>query len=299
MTTARMETIVGLKGHFTLSVQRPDRTDVYEFDNLITNAGMDSIGNITYASGGNLGACLVGSGSAAPANTDTAIKSFIAGQGATGTTSAVTTDHGSLTKTYKFAQGAVVGNLAEVGISDKGDNTGMLFSRALILDGGGSPTTITVTTIDILTVTYELDLYWPTSDATVTLADGATTYTVTCRAAETVSGGYWAQFISNVFGGSNNAFWSISAYTGAIGSITGVPSTPIGVSSVYTRGAYTSGSYSRTDTVLIDINTWNGNLTAFEWTSPIGAYQFGFSPAIAKDNTKTLALARTISWARR
>lgn len=299
MTTAHIEQEIGLKGHFKLSVQRPDRTDVYEFDNLITNAGLDSIGNSAYANNSNLNFCLVGSGSSAPANTNTSLASFIAGNAITSSTSGMLSDHGALTNTYVFAQGAVVGNLAEVGVSDKIDNTGMLFSRALILDSGGSPTTITVTSIDILTVTYELDLYWPTSDTTTTLTDGATTYTVTGRAAENTSGAWWAQSISNAYGGANNVWWSITAYTGSIGPITATPSAQLGYSAEYTRGAYSSGTYSRTDTALIDINTWNGNLTAFEWTSPLGAYQFGFSPAIAKDNTKTLTLSRTISWARR
>lgn len=298
MTTANIETSVGLKGHFTLSVKRPDRTDVYEFDNLITNAGLNSIGDATYSTAQNIAFCLVGSGSTAPANTDSALQSFIAGRGVASTSNSVLSDHGAYISTFVFAQGAVVGNLAEVGIASKADNTGMLFSRALVLDGGGSPTTITVTSIDILTVTYELDLYWPTSDTTVTLTDGATSYTVTCRAADSTNAFYWASGIYNIGSGGNNVWYNVTAYTGSLGSITGKPATGIGSLVSYTRGSYTPGSYMRTDTVLIDINTWNGNLTAFEWTSPVGAYQFGFSPAIAKDNTKTLSLARTITWAR-
>ena len=48
-----------------------------------------------------------------------------------------------------------------------------LFSRALIRDGAGNPTTLTVTAIDILTVTYQLRLYRPTTDIVSTVCSTA------------------------------------------------------------------------------------------------------------------------------
>lgn len=299
---------VGLKGHFTIRVAHGDGSvDEYKFDNLITNSGMDSIGNSAFSSASvNYSLanqqCAVGTGNTAPAFTDTALTAFLAGTAITNVATSLTSTYGSNVYTYAFAQGAVVGNIAEVGTgtTGSGGNLGTMFNHALILDGGGHPTTIPCTAIDQLTVTYEVDVYWPTTDTLVNLTDSYTgaNYTVTCRAAQTTSGSWWGGYGINIYCANNPAWYSITGYTGALGPITGQPSSQINSNTPYTRGSYTSGSYSRTDTVTIPYSTWNGNLTAFMWTSGLGTFQFGFSPYIPKTNTQSLTLTRSITWAR-
>lgn len=299
---------VGLKGRFTIRVAHADGSvDEYKFDNLITNSGMDSIGNVAFADGiinyslANQ-YCAVGTGNTAPAFTDTALTAFLAGTGITGAASTLNSTFGANVYTYAFAQGAVVGNIAEVGTGSQGTggNLGTMFNHALILDGGGHPTTIPCTAIDQLTVTYEVDVYWPTTDTIVNLTDSFTgaNYTVTCRAAQTTSANWWGSDGINVFSGPNNNWYMVIAYTGALGPITGNPASQILPDEYYTKGSYTSGSYTRSDTITIPYTTWNANLTAFMWTNALGAFQFGFSPAIPKTNTQSLTLTRSITWAR-
>ncbi|KAK6697116.1 hypothetical protein SNK04_014381 [Fusarium graminearum] len=87
-----------------------------------------------------LAACRVGTGSTAPAVTDTAL----ANQVATTTTvsartsgvQATTPYFGWFRSTYRFAPSGTAQNLAEVGVATLA--TGGLFSRALIVDGGGA-----------------------------------------------------------------------------------------------------------------------------------------------------------------
>lgn len=55
----------------------------------------------------------------------------------------------------QFARGVAAGNISEMGATWKNDGS-VLFSRALIKDGGGTPTSITVLADEFLTVTYEL-----------------------------------------------------------------------------------------------------------------------------------------------
>lgn len=303
-----LPTRVGLAGRYTLDVRRPDRVDRYAFHNLITNTGMDSVGLSSAVDGNgfatNCAWCAVGTGNTAPAFTDTQLTAFLAGHAYTSTpTSTSGTGYEGALYTFAFAQGAVVGNIAEVGtgIANTG-STGFspMFSHALILDSGGNPTTIPVTAIDQLTVTYEVDVYWPTTDTIVNITDSNTgqVYAVTCRAAQVGTSGWWGSYGPNVYAGSNNVWYYIQAYTGALGPITGDPASQVGVRYYYARGSYVTGSYQRIDSFTQSIANWNANLTAFEWSNALGTFQFGFSPAVPKTNTQTLTLNRSISWAR-
>lgn len=303
-----LPTRVGLAGRYTLAVRRPDRIDRYAFHNLITNSGLDSVGLSTAVTppndtAANCAWCAVGTGNTTPAETDTELTAFLAGvQGAFSNATSGTGYRGAL-YTYAFAQGAVVGNIAEVGTgmaNSGGTGFNPMFSHALILDSNKNPTTIPCTAFDQLTVTYEVDVYWPTTDTTVNITDSNTgqVYAVTCRTAETTLDYWWGSQGPNVYAGSSNAFTAIMAYTGALGPITGDPADQIGNQFYYTRGSYVSGSYERIDTFKQDINDWNGSLTAFVWTCALGTFQFGFSPAVPKTNTQTLTLDRSISWSR-
>lgn len=311
--TLVIPTPVRIAGRYRIDVRRPDRVDTYSFHNLITNSGLDSIGNsalanqpyVPSAAAGNFALCGVGTGNTAPAFTDVGLTAPLAYQNLTAASGTLTSTHGGNIGTFTFAQGAVVGNIAEVGVgAENTTHNGFtqMFSHALILDSNHNPTTIPVTSIDQLTVTYECDVYWPTADTVVHITDSNTgvQYTVTCRAAETTSGNWWGNTGINAFSGSNNLWYTTYAYTGALGPITGDPTLPVSDPGFinYSQGAYVSGSYSRTDTVVATPTQWNDALTCFEWTNALGAFQFGFTPTITKNNTQTLTLKRLISWAR-
>ena len=83
--------------------------------------------------------------------------------------------------TVQFDKGAAKGNIAELGV---GDNTqgNPLWSRSLVLDKSGSPTTITVLDDEFLTVTYEARRYVNTETVTTTLQydDGGEMKSVEC-----------------------------------------------------------------------------------------------------------------------
>lgn len=152
-------------GYYKLQVIRPDGTvrQSAEFPNLITNAGLDRMATSTY-----LTVCQVGSGSAAPTFADTALAARIAGTQTVQSTDVGTTSsspyYAWATRQFRFAAGVATGNIAEVGVG--WGTTGSLFSRALVLDSGGSPTTITVLADEILDVTYQLRYYAPETDDT-------------------------------------------------------------------------------------------------------------------------------------
>jgi hypothetical protein len=115
----------------------------------------------------------VGTGSNNPLLTDTDLQAPVA----TVTTSAADTvsvnylydaDSDSfvytMSRTMPFALGAVVANISEVGVWSLTTSFGTnprLFSRALIKDGFGNPTTITVTAEDQLVITYTLTFVMP------------------------------------------------------------------------------------------------------------------------------------------
>src|SRR5690606_10175220 len=104
---------------------------------------------------------------------------------------------------------------------------------------------------------------------------------------------------------------SAVAYEGAIGAITGSPSGSLpgssGFSSSVELGSYSAGSFQRDFTWIWGLANGNSGtgITAVRTTlrqsdvnSSFLVFQCGFSPAIAKDASKTLALTFRYSWGR-
>jgi hypothetical protein len=123
--------------------------------NLITRGGMDSIKEI----GRRLH---VGTGGDTPVFADTSLQTFLAASTTAPAWVSSTdvlngTDYEKEVSTViTFAIGAVVGNIAELGLSNSASEVADLHTRALFKDGVGDPTTIAVTAIDQLVVTYFL-----------------------------------------------------------------------------------------------------------------------------------------------
>ncbi|WP_444900521.1 hypothetical protein ACJJIX_19880 [Microbulbifer sp. VAAC004] len=175
----------GLAGRFKIEAYKRDasgaeipgsrRVAAPWFSNLILNQGLDG-----WAVNKDINrVCHVGAGSSTPAVTDTGLNSPLA----------YTEDRSSLTNgldnsgapfvwertVFSFGEGEAAGNLAEIGVG-WGTNHTDLFSRTLITDAQGNPTSLTVLPDEYLDVTYELRLYIPTVDAVGTVALGGIIY---------------------------------------------------------------------------------------------------------------------------
>lgn len=271
------------------------------FPNLVLDSGLDYLG----VSGQTVnGACRVGAGSTPPANGQTALVSQIA---ATTTVIGSTLSYQNSTlpfysqagSTFRFAAGAATGNIAEIGISPA--TTGNLFSRALVLDSLGNPTTITVLAGEILDITYQLRIYVPTSDVsgTLTLGTEGGSYNFTSRAIGFVSPSNW-----NPQSNQGPSVNSTPIYTKESQSLDAVTTLRQGSGSsggtVPITSTYVNGNYYKDFTINLDVSNAN-YATGMGWLS-VGlsscAYQVSFSPKIPKINTKKFTMVMRVSWAR-
>ena len=304
MTAIKVGIKVGLKGDYKLRILRADRSVRYESDwipNLITNLGMDRIGQQAGAVGNF---CRIGTGTTTPAFTDTALVSQSAATNnviAQSLTNAGSPNYETqATSTYEFALGAVVGNMAELGLGWSASSASTLFSRSRILDGGGSPTTITVLSSEILQVTYRLTAYPQLTDSTGTVDISGTTYNYTARwfsIATTL--GISLHNSGQYMGNPSQA----TAYTGALGTTTsGGPSGTAASMSVGSMLSYVNGTFYRDYTITASIS--QGNLAggiksiAIIVNGSFSRNQIEFSPNIPKTSTNVLTLTLRQAWAR-
>lgn len=281
------------------------------FPNLITNAGLDLLGTLTGASSTVFAFCRVGSGNTAPADTDTALVSQVAfsstEQAQTSGVNRTGAFYGWRRRTLRFAAGVATGTLAEVGVS--ATQAGALFSRALILDGGGVPTTITVLSDEVLDVTYELRCYPTMSDATGTVTISGTNYSWTARPLNNVAYDFaWSTTIgANIgprltIGGqtSGAALADLPAQNAVVASGDRFTTGPI------TALAYTAGQYARSFQFNVGLNDGNisGGIGSFyagndsNGTGYCGLWAWGLSPKLPKTSEFVATFTIRMSWGR-
>lgn len=303
----------GIAGEYRFVVTRPDGTqeDTGWFHNLILDQGLDRIGSAVSAPIFNY--CRVGTGASTPVVTQVALDSQLAAS-AVNNQAASTTNDGSplyrttITYNFAFAQGAVVGNISEVGVgwSNVGNT---LFSRALILDGNGQPVTITLVAIDQLTVYYRLRIAPPVTDATGTMMIGSTSYGYTSRIASAASFASIVFFLTyghDYIGGPGLSASSAYAAGSTLGAITAAnpTGTGCGAPNNATVQPYVNGTFYR-DTI------WNWSISTGNGTGGIQAILFALGPPynyikfqvrfdtpIPKTSTNVLTLTNRFSWAR-
>jgi hypothetical protein len=318
-----------LSGHFKLEVfdartNKLKRT--MEFNNLILNNGLNLIG--TRGGLRVIDRCVIGTGTTVPDVNQTALTSLSAST--TGiqanafvrnTTTLPYYVGGSAT--YRFTAGQLNGNYSEIGV---GYLTTSLFSRALILDTGGNPTSITVLSDEFLDVTYTLRMYIPDNDVltsvTITgvgsdiplsirpfaINDG---FTNTSSVAPNTVGGW---FNGYPHGGSNgmvgfgriisnsffqpNSFTSLQPQTTTSYNFSSSIGTVVG--NTFTTANYVTDNYYVDTTVDSSLNSVNGTyshiLVGFTCS---GAWQFLLDTPITKTSSQTLSLTFRTSWARR
>lgn len=267
------------------------------FPNLITDSGMELLKNK-----GFLSYIMVGSGSAVPAKSDTTLGAFVAGMASTvtqGPNDFTLTDYPwcSAQATCQFAKGAAAGNLSEIGV---GVSQNSLFARSLIKDADGQPTTITITAIELLTVTYQWRVYFDlTYSHQDTFTINGTEYTTT-----TMVGAMSAPSALNfnTYGpGAGRTY--IQALTGAVGGA-GQSGATVAANAKALISAGPAGAYYADATVTFAATDANASLTGFQTADVAGIAQgvplkCAVSPALVKDNTMTLSITLRLAWARK
>lgn len=305
-STATMQ----VQGHYKLTIRGPRGARVAaEFPNLILNAGLDRMGNgVAWLTN-----CQVGSGSTAPDPAQTGLVSFIAAAAASPAPTNVDSyvpgppPYHQLVRTYRFPDGTAAGNLSEVGVGWA--TSGSLYSRALILDGSGNPTTITVLSDETLDVQYTLRIYPPTTDHETTLNIAGDNYTVVTRSCLVGTAWRLSSLIAGALSpraagtGTHLAYGSGST----LGAITSRPSGSGLQASGVTTPSYTNGSYFREAVTSYGLSTNpSGGIKCVEtvWgaqsvTGNAIVSQTSFDPIIPKDNEKIFTFTTRLSWARR
>lgn len=292
---------VGLRAEYLLQVfsSTPEGSpgvllrEIEPFHNLIVNSGLDYLGG---SGNGAVNYCYVGTGTTPPANTDTSMGTFLASTSSY--TKSITAATPSVPNTintfvYTFGTGVATGTLTEVGAGWVSNSSGGLYSRALIVDGGGNPTTLVVQSDEILVITYSIYIVWNTTDTAYSFTFNGSTVSGVYRPSNMSSSSYFPYF---GIGYSGNANSQNRYATGSITSITAVPggaSIISGTVDPYVTGTY-SASVTSTSSPAGGAITYNSIVLA-AW---IGSFQFSLSPAISLTLGQTMTLKTSISWNR-
>lgn len=165
-----------LAGHFLLEAVKVDGSGsrvLADFKNLVLDQGIDHLLSNTDDAQGFNRFISVGAGTEPESPEQTSLGAKIrhvdTGRGPGGMTQTV---HGgspfriSFAQTGSFGAGAAAGVISEVGAGWNGTS---LFSRALVRDVNGEPTSVEVLSDEFLIVTYTLDVYIDVVDKPFTL----------------------------------------------------------------------------------------------------------------------------------
>jgi hypothetical protein len=289
------------------------------FGNLITDLGLNALGADVPMSQ-IADHAHVGEGTTAAANGDTTLESWLASTSAFGAGGTVVEAqesapyYGVYTQTRRFAEGAAEGNISEVGMARESSNTNM-YSRARVVDGGGTPTTFAVDSDEWLDLIYQHRLYpdhilanGGNDDGTGTIAWGGINYDYVIRPALVTNANYLDA--SDCRG--RGAFLPGSLYqerVGGTGSVLGAadetPSPSQLDNAVLSFSTYSTDSFTMDTTWsfgLTDANVSGGVVTLLISTGQ-GAYQLSFdlssgSGGVPKDGTKVASYTHTIAWGR-
>lgn len=297
----RMEGIFTLRAKSRLGTVRRER----RFKNLITNLGLDRFGAFTAEF--TYGRCHVGTGTATPQFTDTQLSSYHGTvQNGVGATSRGVSDgpdyfYGYFRTVWTSAVGAL-GNviLTEIGVAGQQAN-GLLFSRALILDGSGNPTSFPLSSDEQLEVTYELRLYRPTADVEGSITVGSSSHDFIARPLQVTSSTAWSPVATGFNTTLGNSPNDQRAWSGGLAAITAANpgGTALGSATSRQDGTYTNGDHYIESGVTYGPATANGSIQSTNTKWGCCTFQTQFSPPIVKNNTQSLRLNYRLSWGRR
>jgi hypothetical protein len=269
----------------------------------------------------------VGTGTTAPAVTDTKLVNEIARTKSLGSPAITITSGYNAEAIYWWKKVTKVflpgvgtnSNLTEVGIFDDSNaniNGGTLFVRQLFRDINGTPTSINKQAEDELRLTYELRLYpqQVSSVSTLTINGVSTTCTTRGYDVDSTSPGRWGD-TNNGSTGLMNQFgrvWANSTSTSRVGafpthSMPSLTSTQVGTvtaSSAATWGTYTTGSYYRDQTITFNPGLGNLTIGSIIWGSPNAdpgqnaPFITTFNPPFTKTSTQRATFVGRLSWGR-
>jgi len=284
------------------------------FQNLILDQGLDFLGKGT---GTYLDNCQVGTGTSTPTTSDVGLETRIGGQGRDGfySGSINTTEHYVYINTvYTFSTGEVVGDITEAGVGIGSTAGSQLFSRTLLKDGGGAPTSISIAADQQLRLYYEFRVYQPTVDMFNGTVDG---YQVVSRTARANSHSYnYAQgwWLSTSGSSASREISLVKGYRAYVyflageinAAITGYPSGNSLASyslgnSETTEATYIDGTYYKDLTFTVPIDGGNDvtGIGAMYITYGPTCFQFGFTPHIMKTEFDKLIITFRYTWARK
>ena len=282
------------------------------FPNLITDIGLDYLAThsdfIRY--------CYVGSGSTTPTFSDTGLANHVATFDSTQyitvndkvqSVNSTSPYYRYFRGTYRFGIGVAAGNLSEVGVGWGANHVGSTFSRALILDAYGNPTTITVLSDEYLDVTYEYRLYPNETDVTGSLTftgNKGATYDWTIRPGNitylpTLVGTnmYFPRAMTTLYGGSDTSRLP-GVSESDIGTITSTLAYN-SASAVYS--AYVNGNHYVDCTITVALTQGNFATGIHKFGINICGcgWQIGIaSPYILKTSSDIVTITLRVSWAR-
>lgn len=307
-----------LAGRYRMAVSTdPDGKNITKdtgwFDNLITDNGLEILGRDAGLSTDVSNAVTlltqfyVGAGTTPPSAGDTSLVSLVASTSGNYATSQVQSSasfsdgYARVTLEKQFGEGVAAGNLSEIGIGPAAND---LFSRALILDSEGDPTTLTVLQNEFLTVFYELRWNIPQTDQVFqhdVIIDGSpVTHDIVLRAAYANSASVsdsWGFALTRLVN------QSVVLYNGALGAETSSPSgTSLSGNGAGSQNylSYVPGSHERflEHSCSISQGNLSGGISAIGFKVGLCAFQASFAPPLAKDDTKTLTIVVGWSWTR-
>ncbi len=313
----QIELATSVSGHYTKIEILDNRGQLVRelsgFRNLVLDAGLTRLSSSDLSNSPVYNFCRVGSGTAEPLPSDTSLQAHVAS--ASTTTGVVGRDivagFSFHRLTYTFALGAAAGNISEIGTGWAASGNGTLFSRARIKDAAGNPTSITILSDEILRVTWEFRIYWPTGDTTGSLANAGNkggSYAWKARASQvgqwqprpqtTVNGIGLMPFVNN-----SNLFGGYQYYTGGgIGAITEAPS---GVSGPAQGGMGIKdviGTMGKS-TATLTFSTTQGNTSGIKCVKfgqiDVLQYQVEFTPPLIKTSEDLMEITVAHSWGRR
>ena len=301
---------VGLHGEVKVIVKRADgtvRLDTGFFPNVITNLGLDAIGNDQ-----NLFMfCAVGGGNSTPLNTNTKLDNFLKTGLQISSESKYDYDPVRDTEFYKCSRtvgyrftGLDNKNISEVGlVSNEDPGQHSAYTRTLIKNSNGNPTVITVLSGEILELHYRLWQVFDLKDkdqVVTAMIDGVKVpVNVKIRLADvgglrynTVVG------IGIIYHGRDYSLFS----TGEIGEITGTISGQV-LAPILSWEAYQPSTYKRKFYVNNSITDVVIPIRSLLFYTRLGAYQVRFGTVdgdlpIDKTNQDILQLGFEMSWGR-
>lgn len=294
-----------IEGRYTLRAVKKDGSGsrlLADFHNLILDNGLAFI--LGPGSSDPLQFVRVGAGSTPPSVDQSQLVSQIASSNSV-QSQAVTFAAASpywirRTRTIRFATGVATGNIAEVGIgwSGSGDT---LFSRELVRDSEGNPTTVVVEADEFLDVTYSATIYPSLVDGLSTLNLNGNSHAVTLRASllgssSSAPAGFFGVPVLTRDTGTGATLVSAGGISPITGQVTGAQTAVTNVVQPYVPGS----GYGEVEIQLGLAQGNIGGISAMQISMlAFHPFQVSFDPPVPKTASQIFKFRLRINLARR